>query len=81
LLRALAAQSQGNLSEALKGPCSRLAIAEPEGYVRVFADEGGPMAALLRRTHEDGIAREYTAGILAACREHERVTLAFPAAP
>ena len=34
-----------------------LTLAEPEGYVRVFVDEGPPMTALLRGGREHGIAR------------------------
>jgi LuxR family maltose regulon positive regulatory protein len=47
MLTALALQAQGKTKRALKilGPV--LALAEPEGYVRLFADEGPPMAHLL----------------------------------
>jgi LuxR family maltose regulon positive regulatory protein len=31
-----------------------LALAEPEGYVRLFVDEGPPLARLLRRMQEEG---------------------------
>ncbi len=33
-----------------------LTMAEPEGYVRTFVDEGAPMAALLRRAAPRGVA-------------------------
>jgi LuxR family maltose regulon positive regulatory protein len=33
-----------------------LALAEPEGYVRTFVDEGAPMASLLRAAARRGIA-------------------------
>ena len=36
-----------------------LALAEPEGYVRMFVDEGAAMASLLRATERQGIARDY----------------------
>jgi len=46
-LRALALQARHELSEALAALEKALALAEPEGYVRLFVDEGAPMAALL----------------------------------
>ncbi len=46
VLQALAHQTQGDTPAAL-APLSRaLTLAEPEGYVRLFVDEGPPMAAL-----------------------------------
>jgi LuxR family transcriptional regulator, maltose regulon positive regulatory protein len=47
-LRSLALQATGEHQEALSLLAEALALARPEGYVRVFADEGPPMAALLR---------------------------------
>ncbi len=48
-LRALAFQAQGDMGQALVALGRALSLAEPEGYVRLFADEGEPMAELLRR--------------------------------
>jgi LuxR family maltose regulon positive regulatory protein len=47
-LRSLGLQSAGDHPGALSVLADALALARPEGYVRVFADEGPPMAALLR---------------------------------
>jgi LuxR family transcriptional regulator, maltose regulon positive regulatory protein len=47
VLRALALEKQGDPSEALAALERALILAQPEGYVRVFVDEGEPMAALL----------------------------------
>jgi LuxR family maltose regulon positive regulatory protein len=47
VLRALALQKQCDPGEALATLQRTLMLAEPEGYVRVFVDEGEPMAALL----------------------------------
>ena len=47
VLRARALQKGGEPSEALATLQRALTIAEPEGYVRVFVDEGEPLAALL----------------------------------
>ena len=43
-----------------------LTIAEPEGYVRTFVDEGAPMAALLRRAATRGVAPAYVSKLLDA---------------
>jgi LuxR family maltose regulon positive regulatory protein len=47
LLEALALRERGNAEHALLALTECLALAEPEGYVRVFLDEGGPMQMLL----------------------------------
>jgi LuxR family maltose regulon positive regulatory protein len=47
LLRALALQARQESSEALAALERALVLAEPEGYVRLFVDEGVPMAVLL----------------------------------
>ena len=47
LLRALALQARRESSEALVALEKALGLAEPEGYVRLFVDEGMPMAVLL----------------------------------
>ena len=46
-LRALALRARHESSEALAALERALVLAEPEGYVRLFIDEGAPMAALL----------------------------------
>jgi LuxR family maltose regulon positive regulatory protein len=48
-LRALAAAADGQETAALTALRDALMLACPQGYVRVFADEGEPMAALLGR--------------------------------
>ena len=47
MLQALLMQTQGDLGRALDRLASALDLAAPEGYVRLFVDEGPPMAALL----------------------------------
>jgi LuxR family maltose regulon positive regulatory protein len=46
-LQALALQAAGDLPGALAALAEALVLAAPEGWLRVFADEGAPMAALL----------------------------------
>jgi LuxR family maltose regulon positive regulatory protein len=47
-VRSLALQATGDHEGALSVLAGALELARPEGYIRVFADEGPPMAALLR---------------------------------
>ena len=65
-LRALACAGQGDRSGALAALERALALAEPEGYVRVFVDEGAPMAALLRQAPAGSARPAYRARLLAA---------------
>jgi LuxR family maltose regulon positive regulatory protein len=48
-----------------------LSLAEPGGFVRVFVDEGQPMARLLYATAARGIAPQYTGKLLAAFPDAE----------
>ncbi len=66
VLAALAFYAQDDLARALAALERALALAEPGGYVRLFLDEGQPMARLLYRAAERGIAPAYTGRLLAA---------------
>jgi LuxR family transcriptional regulator, maltose regulon positive regulatory protein len=73
VLRALALQAQGDLPAALAVLMGALSLAEPEGYVRIFVDEGAPIAALLaqsveRRAQHDS-SRTYAERLLSAFPE------------
>jgi LuxR family maltose regulon positive regulatory protein len=46
-LQALALQAKGDIERAASTLTEALVLAEPEGYVRTFVDEGPPMAELL----------------------------------
>jgi LuxR family maltose regulon positive regulatory protein len=66
LLQARAFQAQERLDLALAALHTALGLAEPEGYVRLFLDEGAPMRTLLQQhTARFGVA-SYTARLLAA---------------
>jgi LuxR family transcriptional regulator, maltose regulon positive regulatory protein len=52
VLQALAHHVQGDIPAALVPLQQALSLAEPEGYVRIFVDEGPPMAVLLAKLHE-----------------------------
>jgi LuxR family maltose regulon positive regulatory protein len=64
-LQALAYDILGETAPALAALEQALALAEPEGYVRVFVDEGRPMAALLRQRHAHGVLPQFVATLLA----------------
>jgi len=69
LLQLLARQELGDFDYALRLLTKCLKMAEPEGYVRVFLDEGQPMRLLLVQwvAHADsGILRDYAVRLLAA---------------
>jgi LuxR family maltose regulon positive regulatory protein len=81
-LRSLGLQSAGDHQGALALLADALALARPEGYVRVFADEGPPMAALLRSLIGARQRGRVAAAGSGAAREHlHRVIRAFGPAP
>jgi LuxR family maltose regulon positive regulatory protein len=66
ILQALLWHAQGNLSAALAALERALGLGAPEGYIRLFVDEGSPMAALLRMARARGMHVAYVAQLLAA---------------
>ncbi|NTU83602.1 MAG: helix-turn-helix transcriptional regulator, partial [Chloroflexales bacterium] len=67
LVQALAHAAQGNYPQALAALEQALTLAEPEGYVRIFVDEGPPMVELLERMKdESGRMKAYIHTLLAA---------------
>jgi LuxR family maltose regulon positive regulatory protein len=76
VLQALAHEAQGNRPPALAALERALIQARPEGYVRLFLDEGPPMVALLRRAAEHGIDPEYPRRLLRASEPGDRPTVA-----
>jgi LuxR family maltose regulon positive regulatory protein len=71
ILQALALQAHGAPEQALAALGQALALAVPEGYIRVFVDEGAPMAKILRDAHACGIAPSYVERLLAAFAKDE----------
>jgi LuxR family maltose regulon positive regulatory protein len=66
VVQALAHEAQGDITRGLEALGRALALAEPEGYVRLFLDEGPPMALLLAEAHAAGLMLDYTGQLLAA---------------
>jgi LuxR family maltose regulon positive regulatory protein len=80
VLRALAHQALGDTPAALAALERAMMLAEPEDYVRVFADEGPPMTSVLRAAAKQGTRRDYARRLLAAVGTTEtgsRTTLAL----
>lgn len=73
ILHALTLEVQGNRTAALTVLNRVLKLAEPEGYVRLFLDEGQPMIALLRQAQRHRIASNYVARLLALVGESEAI--------
>ena len=66
VVQALAHQAREDVPAALASLQRAVTLAEPEGYVRIFADEGPPMASLLRAVSKQGTAPNYVRRLLAA---------------
>jgi LuxR family maltose regulon positive regulatory protein len=69
ILRALALAAQSAEIDALTTLERALIFARPEGYVRIFIDQGAPMQALLQEAAARGIMAEYIASLLPAFPE------------
>lgn len=72
VLQARAHAAVGAAGAAREALARALGMAEPEGYVRIFVDEGAPLAALLRSLRDEG---GWTSGYL------EQLLEAFERAP
>jgi len=68
ILQSMAYQAQGDQSLALAVLDRALALAEPEGYVHIFVDEGEPMRLLIEKQprNQDHLLSGYTAKLLTA---------------
>ncbi len=76
ILEAVARQAKGEQKEAISLLEQVLALAEPEGYIRIFVDEGEPVAKLLRRIAkwaEGGRRKEYIHKLLTAFEKDTNV--------
>ena len=71
ILLALVFSLQGDTDQALAYLETALSIGEPEGFIRIFVDEGPPMAHLLYKALSHGVAPEYVNRLLAALPDAE----------
>ena len=65
-LKALALRDLGDTAAALTALERSLALAEPEGFMRVYLNEDAPMAQLLRETASHNICLDYVNRLLTA---------------
>ena len=74
VLQAMAQKMLGAEQEAQAVLAQALRLAEPEGYIRIFVDEGAPMADLLSRVREQArrhAPTPYLDSVLAACPQRK----------
>ncbi len=69
ILQALAGQARRDVPAALACLDRAVTLAEPEGYIRIFADEGLALASLLSAVARQRTAPNYVRRLLAAVRE------------
>jgi LuxR family maltose regulon positive regulatory protein len=72
VVMSLAHQAQGNLPLAMGSLERLLVLAQPEGYVRIFVDEGEPMAQLLLEAVAQGFMLGYIGKLLAVFETEKR---------
>ena len=72
VLQALTHQARGDLAAAWEPLERALTLAEPEGYVRVFVDEGSPMSALLEQAAKHKTAPSFIHRLRTALGQPER---------
>lgn len=74
LLRALGESSLGDTSRALDTLTGALELAQPEGFARLFIEEGAPMRDLLRKAVAAGVGGNYAHDLLAATGQRPAAT-------
>jgi LuxR family maltose regulon positive regulatory protein len=65
VLQSAALHAHGETDKAVQLLGEALALAEPEGFIRIFVDEGLPMAQLLSEAAAHGVMPEYAGKLLA----------------
>jgi LuxR family transcriptional regulator, maltose regulon positive regulatory protein len=79
-LQALADWQRGEQPKAMTALERALRTAEPEGYVRLFADLGLPIARLLQEARSRAVMPDYVAGLLAAVSDDQAISAPMEAA-
>jgi LuxR family transcriptional regulator, maltose regulon positive regulatory protein len=72
VLQAVALQAHGEKDKAVQLLFDALALAEPGGFIRLFVDEGLPMAQLLFEAAAYGMMPEYIGKLLAVFEAEEQ---------
>ena len=73
LFQGLAYQVKGNMEKALSALEQALSLAEPEGFIRTFIDEGEILERLLLQAISHDIAPNYVVKLLSALRETTKI--------
>ncbi len=85
VLQAVALQAAGKQDEAVGLLSDALVLAEPGGFIRLFVDEGLPMARLLTTATACGMMPDYTGKLLAVfdagTRKREDISHRPPVSP
>lgn len=69
LLQVLALDAKGDHTRAMTALAEAMVLAKPEGYIRLFVDEGTPMVRLLRHAESRGVDPDYVDKLLTAFGE------------
>jgi LuxR family maltose regulon positive regulatory protein len=72
ILQALVFHAKGETAKALAPLQQALTLAEPEGYLRIFAAEGAPMKELLSRL-DNGYLKKYAEKILVVFTQPQNI--------
>lgn len=73
ILVSLVHQSRGNFNQALQSLKIALSLAESEGYIRIFLDEGPPMQDLLGQASKENISPVYVNLLLRECAKETQL--------
>jgi len=80
VLQAVALYAHGEKDQAVQLLGEALVLSEPGGYIRIFVDEGLPMAQLLSEAATHGMMPDYISKLLAVFEAEEQPVLAGLAA-
>ena len=75
VLQAVALRASGEKDKAIQLLGEALALAEPGGFIRIFIDEGVPMAHLLSEAAARGIKPDYIGKLLAVFESEKQLSL------
>ena len=81
VLRALWLKARGNQAEAVQALSQALLLAEPQGYQRIFLEDGEQLSSLLAMAKVDGTTAVYAQTLLAAIQEQRPTSGELSPAP
>ena len=81
VLQAVARHLAGEQEKAAQGLGEALALARPGGFIRLFVDEGAPMAQLLLNAASQGVMPDYVGKLLAVLEAEKRWSADRPDPP